>query len=290
MKLGGMLDDKKSEVYSLVDSKYLAKTVLISAQSDLLAEMRSSGLDFPVIIKPDIGFKGFLVRKIDNERELQSIQSLFEDRVMLMQEYLSMKREFSIMCYKRKNSHRFAVSSFVEKKLPFIMGDGTSSIKELIEKLKNPFLKKDLVLQKLDQRKEEILEEGIELTVDHVGNYARGSKFYNMNNEIDSDLIEEVNNFFQNIEGLNFGRLDIKAESIDQVKRGEFKLLEINGAKAEPIHIYDINMSVWSVVKDVHFHWTTLFKIVKENLGIIKKPTTREGLRSFISLKKTVSS
>ena len=40
--------------------------------------------------------------------------------------------------------------------------------------------------------------------------------------------------------GVNFGRLDVKAASLEALKKGEFKLLEINGAKAEPVRTVPI--------------------------------------------------
>jgi hypothetical protein len=96
-----------------------------------------------------------------------------------------------------------------------------------------------------------------------------------------------MNTFFS-FEGLNFGRLDVKAESLEALKQGNFLLLEINGAKAEPVHIYDPQMSIYKIMSDIRFHWNTLFHIVKENISHAKNPSSVEGLKSFRSLKKSV--
>ena len=288
MHLGGMLDDKKSAVYKLVHPRYLPQTIIIKKDDNIEAKIKEAGLNYPLIVKPDVGFKGFMVRKVDSLTELNGLKASFGQREMLLQEFVDTAKEYSIMCYKLNRSSTYEISSFVEKILPYIVGDGITTIEDLIINLSNPFLKKEIVLYKFRTCLHDILPKGQKMIIDHVGNYARGSKFYNRSKQIDEDLTRAMNNFFTGINGLNFGRLDLKADSIDDIKNGNFKLLEINGAKAEPIHIYDPTMSISSMMKDISFHWRTLFKIVKENQHH-QIPSTAEGLRSFRSLKKAVN-
>lgn len=288
--LGGMLDDRKSDIYDLVKQKYLPKTIkIIKSESDINQLMSAEGLNFPIIVKPNVGFKGFLVKKIDNIEELASIIPDFDDREILLQEYISLSHEFSVMCYYRKDIGHYRISSLVEKHLPHFIANGTDSIKKQIEMLVNPFLKKEWVLHKMRDRWDEVPSKGQIITLDHVGNYARGSKFESLNAYIDDDLQRAMNDFFSTMTGVNFGRLDVKAASLEALKKGEFKLLEINGAKAEPIHIYDPKINFIDIIKDISFHWNTLFHIVQENISQVKSPSSAEGIKSFRSLKKSVS-
>ena len=284
-----MLDDTKTAIYDLTQEKYLPTTIVVTQHDDLTDKLHGAEISFPLIVKPNVGFKGFMVRRIDHLEELLEIQSQFGDREMLIQEFLSHSSEYSIMCYRLKADRGYGISSFVEKVMPFIVGDGQSTIKELVEKLDNPFLNKELVYKKYEAKADEVLDAHEELIIDHVGNYARGSKFYDRSNQIDAALHVAIDDFFSEFEGLNFGRLDLKAESIADIKLGNFKLLEINGAKSEPIHIYDPELSWSQIVRDISFHWKTLFKIVKENSDQ-QVPTTAEGWKSFWSLKKAVNS
>lgn len=287
--LGGMLDDRKSDIYSLVDPRYVPKTLRLSIEQDHDIEclLEQQNISFPLIVKPNVGFKGFLVKKIDGISELNSVMPDLIGRDMLFQEYVDLSREFSVMCYRRKDLGRYKVSSLVEKHLPTIVTNGVDTIYDQIMNLNNPFLKKDWVLQKMENRWGDIPEKGEVVIIDHVGNYARGSKFESLNDQID-DQLENVMNEFFSFKGLNFGRLDVKASSLEALKNGDFLLLEINGAKAEPIHIYDPKMSVFKIMGDIRFHWNTLFHIVKENISQSKSPSSAEGLKSFRSLKKSV--
>jgi hypothetical protein len=289
LHLGGMLDDTKTAIYDLTQEKYLPKTIVVSQRDDLTAKLQHAQIPFPLIIKPNVGFKGFMVRRIDRIDELLEIQSQFGNREMLIQEFLSHSSEYSIMCYRLKADPGYGISSFVEKVMPYVIGDGQTTIKELVHNLDNPFLNKELVFKKLEEKQDDILADQEKLILDHVGNYARGSKFYDRSSHIDSALHQAIDDFFSEFDGLNFGRLDLKANSIDEIKQGNFKILEINGAKAEPIHIYDPELSWSQIVRDISFHWKTLFKIVKENSDQ-EVPTTAEGWKSFWSLKKAVNS
>ena len=67
---GGMLGESKEEVLDLVPEKLKPITLLIklpTTSEQILAAMQQSGLTFPVIAKPDLGERGWMVKKIDNE-------------------------------------------------------------------------------------------------------------------------------------------------------------------------------------------------------------------------------
>ena len=212
--LGGMLDERKSDIYKLVPKQYLPKTISVSVPSDELAEdIISSRIGFPMIIKPDVGLKGYLVKKVDNANELVESLRDYQGREVLFQEFLTHDREFSLLYYHMPSSGKYGISSFIEKKLPFVIGDGTSSLGQLIDKKFNPFLKKEYILKKKKDEIHTVVAKGEKIIIDHVGNYSRGSKFYSLNHEIDNHLIDAAHHFFSNVKGLNFGRMDFDPSS-----------------------------------------------------------------------------
>ena len=288
--LGGMLDERKSDIYKLIPPQYLPKTLLIKKEDSLSMDAILESMTMPVIVKPDIGYKGHKVKKIDAVNELMHVLENSKDNDLLVQEFLDEPREYSIMYYRIPSSEEFGITSLVEKHLPFVKGDGYSSIGQLIQKLENPFLDKQWVENKLSHRWNDILPEGDELIVDHIGNYARGSKFENLSHEIDEALINSVHGFFQQVPGVNFARLDLKSDSLDTLRSGTFRILEVNGAKSEPIHIYDPRLSFFDVFREISKHWMILFKIVKGNIKNMDIPSSMEGLKSYWALKKMMDS
>src|SRR5258708_18079201 len=65
---GGMLGESKYEVLSLLPDEVKPKTILIkfpSSKEEVLKKMEETRLEFPVIFKPDLGERCWMVRRID---------------------------------------------------------------------------------------------------------------------------------------------------------------------------------------------------------------------------------
>ena len=286
--LGGMLDERKSDIYDHIPSRYMPLTRLYKSFSEKDIAEVIQVFSFPIVMKPNVGYKGFLVKRIDRESELLHALEDYKDREVIIQEFVDEACEYAVMYY-YVDDHQYGVTSLVEKTLPILIGDGKKTIRTLIEELDNPFLNVNWILKKNKAVLENILPDSEQYVIDHVGNYSRGSKFYDLNHEICPDLIQAVHAFYRNINGMNFCRMDVKAHSIEDLKNGNFKLLEINGAKSEPLHIYDPNIGFVQILKSIHKHWIILFKVVKRNIKIVDFPSSIEGIKSYYSLKKMVS-
>ncbi|MEL6123009.1 MAG: hypothetical protein AAFR14_04750, partial [Bacteroidota bacterium] len=271
--LGGMLDDRKSDIYDQVPQQYVPVTRLfVPKDTSIIAEILQE-FSFPMMAKPNVGFRGYLVRRIDNELELSEVIKQYIGKELLIQEFLAQEHEYSVMYY-WVDAYDHGISSLVEKHLPKVIGDGKRTVSSLIEALDNPFLNHEWVTKKNKQHLDRILDDGEALLIDHVGNFARGSKFENLNSKIDATLTTSMRTFFTHVPGMNFCRLDVKAASLNELKKGNFKLLEINGAKSEPLHIYDPRMSMWDVFRAIRTHWKTLFRIVRRNIAAVEIPSS----------------
>src|SRR6188508_1249397 len=90
IKNGGFLMESKKEVYELIPSEYYPVTLFFKAASPLpviFEDIRRRNLEYPLIGKPDIGMKGMMVKKLENEKELFSYAT--NSKVdFLIQEYV----------------------------------------------------------------------------------------------------------------------------------------------------------------------------------------------------------
>jgi hypothetical protein len=287
--LGGMLSEHKSDIYKLVPQKYLPSTEIIDSYSTNEGIKAAIKIGYPVILKPDIGYKGYGVKKLADETSLRQVSERYKGQKILIQEYLTEPREFSVM-YHYIDRDNYGVSSITEKHLPYITGNGVDTIEKLVIEKKNPFLDKPWILTHLSSKRLEILTNGQKLVIDHIGNFARGSQFENLTSLVNDELIESFHLFFKNLSGMYFCRADVKADSFEALCRGDFKLLEINGAKSEPIHIYDTSMHLTDIIKATHNHWNILFKVVKKHRNdAVEHPSSMEGIKSYRTLKKLVN-
>ena len=68
------------------------------------------------------------------------------------------------------------------------------------------------------------------------------------------------------IKGFYFGRFDLRCNSIEDLKKGKnFSILELNGAGAEPAHIYDPSFSFFKAQLVLANHYRMMYLASKEN-------------------------
>ena len=291
IELGGMLDENKSDIYKLLPPKYVPKTINLRPPDLDLNEVKEWGVQFPLIVKPNIGFRGYKVALVNDPEELQSYL-LQQDphREWLIQEYLDHKREYSLLFYRFPDGSRYGISSLIEKIYPYVTGDGKSTLKTLVEEYENAFLDREEFKRRMRDQLDVIPQEGEKVQLETIGNYSRGSKFYSLMDDIDEDLIAATLSHFKEVEDMDFFRMDFKADDLDAYKAGRFGILEINGTKSEPLHIYDRRYGFWDRSKTLIDHWKIIAAIVSNRRSIsnYQFPSTKVGLKSLFTIKKLV--
>lgn len=288
---GGMLNENKSETYNLIDTRYLPRTEVVKNAIDIQDFVDTQSDPYPFVLKPNIGFKGYEVHIVkDSDMLTQILDQLDFSKEWIAQEFISYTREFSILYLRKPNCKKGIISSFVEKKYPCVVADGCSSLEKLIDAYRNPYLNKTIIKKSLSADLLKVMAKGQRVVLHQIGNYSRGSKFLSLQHEIDDQLLKVLDNFYDNITGIDFFRIDCKADSIEHLKNGQFMIIELNGMKAEPIHIYDPKYSFWSNIKSIQSHWRYIDTLVQEKRKIMdfKLPTTAEGWQAKQHTKRLV--
>ena len=133
---GGMMGESKFDVLSLVPPEVKPKTVLINLPSStktVLEVMEKNALAFPVIFKPDLGERGWMVRRIQNEAEVG--QYLSEIKIdFLIQELVDLPLEFGVYYVRFPGEENGIVNSITAKEFLCIEGDGKKTIQQLESK------------------------------------------------------------------------------------------------------------------------------------------------------------
>ncbi len=129
---------------------------------------------------------------------------------------------------------------------------------------------------------------GEKIILDYIGNYSRGAKFHSKMEYVSKEMSAMLSSLFQKANGLNFFRVDFKSDSVESFLQGEFKVLEINGMKSEPLHIYDQHSSFLNNFRIIKEHWDIIEKITREQKELLKElPTFRQGIKSWISIMRS---
>ncbi len=278
--------ESKKEIYDLIPFEYYPATLFFKASSsvqDILALIKQRNLKYPLIGKPDIGMKGMMVKKLENEKELSFyVQNSKVD--FLIQEFVSFKNEIGIFYYRFPNEEKGHLSGIVKKELLTVTGDGISTVEQLLLKNKRAVLQLP-VLRKTEKDKMNIVLKDAEgFVIVPYGNHVRGAKFLDDSQLIDEELTNTIDSICKKVKGFYFGRLDIRYNNWEELKQGKnFSIIELNGSGSEPTHIYDPRHSVFWAWKEIAKHWKILYRVSKMNHQLQNTPymTTRMGLDMF---------
>lgn len=264
----GIGAESKHEILNLLPKEYVPKSVLHRKDDTIentLTELQNSKISYPMIVKPDIGFRGLLVKKVENKQEL--IQYLKKYPIdIIIQEFLTHEFECGIFYYRHPQEKSGKVSSITLKEFLTIIGNGKSTTKELVQSDDRAFLYYDLIKDDPLIDWELVLEKDQSLKLSSIGNHSKGTRFISGNHLINEELEKSMDVLNHQVDGWFYGRLDIKYHSLEELYQGKFKVLELNGILAEPTHIYDASkITYWKALKTIRTHWKQLYKIARYN-------------------------
>jgi D-alanine-D-alanine ligase-like ATP-grasp enzyme len=268
IKNGGFAMESKKEIYDLMPQKYYPKTLFFEVNTTLdfiLKKIKDHHINFPFIIKPDVGLQGLRVEKINFKEELkQYLQKA--NHHFLIQEFANFPSEIGIFYTRMPNENKGQITGIVHKDFLILKGNGTHTIGELI--LQNPrfALQIKTLKKKFGTQLNEILPKNKTLNLMPYGNHARGSKFTDVSFWANEKLTETINKICLQIPDFYFGRLDIMFKSREDLENGKnFSIIELNGSGSEPTHIYDPKHSLFFAWKEIIKHYNILYKISTYN-------------------------
>ncbi|MGV8945280.1 MAG: D-alanine--D-alanine ligase [Lutibacter sp.] len=285
--------ESKYKTIQLLPKKYCPNSIYVNfseSYKETISKITSNNIDFPLIIKPDVGFRGLLVTKIKDEYELSDYLKKYNSINLIIQEFISLKNECGIFYHRIPGEKKGKITSITLKKYPTVIGDGKSSISTLIrndERAKHYII----YLSALNKDKLETIPKNDEKVVlNIIGNHSKGAQFINGNHLISTELTRVLDALNAKIEGWFYGRIDIKYNSFNELLKAEnFKIIEVNGIISEPTHIYDASKgSYFKALKSIKNHWKIIYSIgVKNNkLNQIEYTNLNDLISVYFSYKK----
>jgi hypothetical protein len=174
--------------------------------------------------------------------------------------------EVSVFYYRHPAEQKGVVSGFIHKELLQVRGNGTATLKQLIEAHPRARHRVEEMQHRHGHRFDRVIPAGEIFYLSYAGNHNRGAHFTNLHREIDADLEKVFDDLSHYTDKFYYGRYDIKTTSVEDLKQGKnFQILEFNGCGAEPNHIYDCGMSIWKAYGTILHHWKMLYHISSYN-------------------------
>jgi len=268
IEFGGFEGEGKKEMYDQLPPHLVPRTIYIMhdlTYQEVIQKVRDAGFTYPFIVKPDVGMKGMLFRKIESEEQLIR----YHERIpveYIVQDLVELPVEVSVFYYRYPDQQKGRVSGFIHKELLQVKGNGESTLRELIQQHPRARFRMDEMEHRHGHRFNRVIPKDEIFYLSYAGNHNRGAHFTNLHKEIDEDLQKVFDELSHYTDKFFYGRYDIKTTSIEDLKKGKnFLILEFNGCGAEPNHIYDCGMSIWKAYGVILTHWKALYRISRYN-------------------------
>jgi membrane protein DedA with SNARE-associated domain len=278
----GFVGESKSAILSNLGQ--CAEFELVSASLPVEARIRQAEefLPFPVVVKPDVGERGTGVAIVRNDLELAAyFEAMSGDA--LVQRYIA-GPEFGIFYYRYPGETEGRIFSITEKRFPFVAGDGSSTIADLVLKDERAVCLADLYLSRLKRRPDEVPAAGEVVPLAEIGSHCRGAIFLDGAHLETDALRAAIDRVAHGFPGFYFGRFDLRSPSVEALRAGQFTILELNGVSAEATHIYDPAVPVYEAYRVLFQQWRIAFEIGAHNCDAGWLPMT---LRELVALLRS---
>lgn len=273
--LGGMVGAPKSAILGQVQGQDLQDAVLPwcvyhrtegragEQVKPVLALMAEHGLHLPVVFKPDCGCRGAGVRKISSEGEILSYMLRFPPGAdLFIQQLASHPHEAGIFYVREPGDNRGRVVSVTLKHMPSVTGDGQSTLEALVAADPRTGRMQALYRDRLRHRWQDVVPAGEEVPLLFSASHCRGAVFRDARHLIMPELEVAIDKLMQQLPDFHYGRLDVKFADTQALREGrDLEIIEINGASAELIHIWDSRTPFGEAIRSLLWQYRTLFEI-----------------------------
>lgn len=282
---GGLIGESKKDIHTILPTDLIPRTMhftLGTEPASVLAEIKASGMQLPLIGKPDVGGRGRGVKILRTDEDI--IQ--YARRALLdfhIQQYVPFPEEVGIFYHRLPNEEKGRITGIVGKEFLTVTGNGKSTLQELLRADRRGIMYIGSLENMHRDQLQVVLPAGERKMVSPFGNHARGAMFLDYSDRIDEQLTDTVDQFSKRIPGFYFGRFDIRFNTWEELRMGRnFAIIELNGAGAEPTHMYDPRHSLFFAVREIIRHWGILCRISRINHKAgVPYPSFRDGVRIF---------
>ena len=278
--MGGMFGESKFDILEKIPSSLKPKSVFIqlpTSTEEVVNALNRNGYQFPVIFKPDLGERGFMVKRIDSENDITEYLKKIKIN-FIVQELIDLPLEFGVF-YRRYPNEKFGeVTSIVMKEMLSVEGDGTKTLEELILEKDRAKLQLKTLSRTFSNQWNSVPAKGEKIELVSIGNHCLGTKFIDGCDLINPTLNISFDKISKQIEGFYFGRFDLRCNTLADLENGVVKIMELNGCGAEPSHIYHPGFPLSKAMSVMYRHWNDMYRVSIEN--------KKKGLQ-YISIKES---
>lgn len=270
---GGLVGEGKMEYLTVMGEHARAATAHTTSVditgpeslAEVEAAMARHGLGFPLIVKPDLGWCGFGVRRIDGRDALARYVAAYPaGERLVLQEWLGAEGEAGLFYLRWPGAASGELIGVLLRQFPRVVGDGVHSVAQLMAADRRACrLGRDRSSEPgCDVRR--IPARGEVVRIASVSSTRVGGGYEDGTLLITPDLRRAVDAIARDMGAFHAGRFDVKYDNLAALRAGRFRIMEVNGAGSEAVHAWDPRWSLRQAYAIVFSKQRRLFAIGSE--------------------------
>jgi membrane protein DedA with SNARE-associated domain len=268
---GGFVGESKFDILSKLGVDHVSPTALVPPGTiadrvdKVLRVVRDGCWVWPVILKPDVGQRGAAVRLARGVEDVACYLRANPEAV-IVQPYHAGPFEAGVFYYRLPGEPRGRIFSITDKQFPELVGDGQSTVEELVWRHPRYRMQAGTFLRRhaRDSSRVPVAGERFRLTI--AGNHCQGTLFRDGAHLCTPELERSIDRVARNFDGFHFGRFDVRYLSVEDFRAGrDFTVIELNGVTSESTNLYDPSWSLLRAYRTLFRQWSLLFRIGDSN-------------------------
>jgi len=229
--------------------------------ANIIEQANDHGIQYPFVCKPDIGCRGSGVKLVHNRRQLERYLRAYPGGTeILIQKLATWEPEAGVFYVRSPGESSGRIVSLALKYSPHVVGDGESTLAELIARDCRAGDLQHLYAIRHQANLDDVIERGKAYRLVFSISHCRGAIFRDGEHLITAELTNRIDQLMCEIPEFYYGRLDIKFSSANKLKQGkDLEIVEINSASSESLHIWDRNARLSVALKTLLWQYRTLF-------------------------------
>lgn len=287
---GGLVGEGKLEYFRLMGPLARAATaehigMRIAASTrvdDVVNAMHAAGLQFPIVVKPDLGWCGYGVRRINDRDALAHYLSLYpRGQTLVLQRYLAEEGEAGLFYMRHRDEPAGRLIGVLLRHYPHVIGNGCDTVATLIAA--------DARLKRATgSRLHEYLYDpghvpraGEKVRLSTIASTRVGGLYEDATDAVTPALTARIETIARDMPDFHVGRFDVRYSTLEALRAGEFTIMEVNGAGSEAVHAWDPKYTIAQVYSIVFAKQRALFRIADANRRAGHRPI---GMRALARL------
>jgi membrane protein DedA with SNARE-associated domain len=268
---GGVVGESKHAILVQLPPDRVVPSELVppGEPGSRLAQVRQvierQGWGFPLVLKPDAAQRGAGVKRV---RDLVDVEKYLQKQpaAVVVQTYHPGPYEAGIFYYQLPGQETGHIFSVTDKVFPVLVGDGRSTLEELIWRHPRYRMQARTFLTRHQPDRELILADGERFVLALAGNHCQGTMFRDGAHLITPELERAVDSIARQFRGFYIGRFDVRYTDPGAFKAGrDLAIVELNGVTSESTNIYDPSWSLLRAYRTLFRQWSLLYRIGHAN-------------------------